>query len=127
MRFELQRTGNDAVIVAGGRLTCSHAGRIRQQFLEALTGASRVDLFLHEVLEADLTFLQLLCSGHRTAAAQGTVFTIGGLDADNPVRSLIGRAGAGRGVGCPADCLWAAAFDAAHSADPPAPDQRPES
>ena len=114
------------MIVAGGRLTHSHAGLMHEQFREALAGSGRVDLFLHDVLEADLTFLQLLCSAHRTAAASGAVFTMGGLDADSPVGRLIGKAGAERGAGCPAGCLWAGAFDTESSDDTPAQGPRRE-
>lgn len=124
MKFELQCTGNDAVIVAGGRLTYSHAGLMHKKFLEAMAGAGRVDLFLHDVLEADLTFLQLLCAAHRTTAARGTVFTIGGVDSDSPVRRLIGKAGAERGAGCPDGCLWAGVFDALGRDGTPASGQR---
>jgi len=106
MRFDLQRQGDDAVIVAGGRLTASNAGRLHQVLLEAFSGARRVDLFFHDVQEADLSFLQLLCSAHRTAAARGALFTVGGLDAADPLLRLIREAGAEQGVGCPEGCLW---------------------
>jgi anti-anti-sigma regulatory factor len=106
VKIDLQRTGSDAVIVAGGRLTCSHAGQLHKELLEAFAGGGRVDLFLHDVREVDLTFLQLLCAAHRTAAAKGAVFTVGGLDATGPVLRLIRAAGAELGVGCPEHCLW---------------------
>ena len=110
MKSDLQRSGNDAVVVAGGRLTFSHAGRLHQELLEAFAAGGRVDLFLHDVQEVDLTFLQLLCAAHRTAFVNGTVFTVGGLDSANPIRRLILEAGAERGVGCPEGCLWASVF-----------------
>ena len=126
MKSDLQRKGNDAVIVAGGQLTFSHAGRLHKELLEAFAGGGRVDLFLHDVQETDLTFLQLLCAAHRTAAARGTVFTVGGLDSESSIRRLIHRAGAERGVGCADGCLWASGFAAEKHASAPAPDQRRE-
>jgi len=113
VKIDLQRNGGDVVIVAGGRLTFSRAGSFHTILMEALAGSGRVDLFLHDVDEADLTFLQLLCSAHRTAASQGTVFSLGGLDAAGPVLRLIQAAGAQRGAGCPEGCLWASVFAAA--------------
>ena len=107
MKSDLKRNGSDAVIVAGGRLTFSHAGRLRTDLLEAFAGAARVDLFLHDVQEADLTFVQLLCAAHRTAAARGAAFTVGGLEAAGPVWRLIRESGAERGAGCPEGCPWA--------------------
>lgn len=124
MRLELQRTENDAVIVAGGRLTFSQAGRLHSALLEAIAGDGRVDLFLHDVEEADLSFLQLLCAAHRTAAAQGAVFTLGGLDSAGPIRRLIHEAGAERGEGCPTGCIWADAIDSECGDEAPAHGQR---
>lgn len=126
MRFELQRTGSDAVIVAGGRLTFSHAGRLHRNLLDAFAGAGRVDLFLHDVEDADLSFLQLLCAAHRTAAAQGTAFTIGGLDADSPLLRLIRAAGAEGGVGCPEGCFKAGFPAAGRGGAAPAQEPRGE-
>ena len=124
MKSDLQRSGDDAVIVAGGSLTCSHAGRLHRELLEAFAGSGRVDLFLHDVREADLTFLQLMCAAHRTAAAQGRVFTIGGLDSASPIRRLILEAGAERGAGCPEACLWANAFAGEGGVGPGSPGKR---
>jgi len=124
VKSDLQRTGDDAVIVAGGSLTCSYAGRLHRELLEAFAGTGRVDLFVHDVQEADLTFLQLMCAAHRTAAARGTVFSIGGLDSASPIRRLILEAGAERGAGCPEACLWADAFAVEGGADPASPGQR---
>jgi anti-anti-sigma regulatory factor len=127
VKVDLQRSGGDAVVVAGGQLTFSHAGSLHKTLLEAFAGASRVELFLHDVHEADLALLQLLWSAHRTAVAQGAVFTVGGLDSASPVRRLIHKSGAERGVGCPEGCLWASAFASESSGDAPAQGQRRES
>jgi len=126
VKIDLQRTGSDAVIVAGGRLTCSHAGLLHQELLGAFAGGGRVDLFLNDVREVDLTFLQLLCAAHRTAAARGAVFTVGGLDSAGPVLRLIRAAGAERGVGCPEHCLWAGDVAAESGGDTQAPGRRCE-
>lgn len=106
MTFELQRTGGDAQIVAGGRLTTSQAGRLRQLLLEAFEGASRVELSLHQVQEADLSFLQLLCAAHRTAVGRGIAFRVSVPESAEPVLRLIRESGAERGVGGPAGCPW---------------------
>jgi len=106
VRFDLQRTGDTAAIVAGGRLTVSQAGNLCQKLLEAFERSSRVELALHDVQEADLSFLQLLCAAHRTAAARGVSFLLSGLEAADPVLRLIREAGVRRGVGCPETCLW---------------------
>jgi len=106
MRVTCERTEDGAVVTAGGRLTASQAGRLRQLLLEAFDRAGRVELSLHDVQESDLSFLQLLCASHRTAAARGVAFLLSGLESAGPVLRLIREAGAKRGVGCPAGCLW---------------------
>lgn len=106
MRLDLQRSGEEAVVSAAGRLTVSQAGYLHQALVQAFEGARRVELALRDIREADLSFLQLLCAAHRTAAAQGAVFAVGGLAGAEPVLRLIREAGAERGVGCPEGCLW---------------------
>ena len=125
MKSDLQRKGADAVIVVGGHLTFSHAGRLHKELLEAFADGGRVDLFLHDVQEADLTFVQLLCAAHRTAAGRGVAFTVGGLDDASPVRRLIREAGAERGEGCPGGCPWASVPDAERGDDAPGPVSEP--
>jgi anti-anti-sigma regulatory factor len=126
LKFDLQRKGNDAVIVVGGQLTFSHAGRLHKELLEVFAVGGRVDLFLHDIQETDLTFLQLLCAAQRTAALHGTVFTVGGLDSEITIRRLIHEAGAEQAVGCPDGCLWASAFSAEINASTPVRERRRE-
>jgi len=106
VRVEVQRIGEGAVVTAGGRLTTSEAGRIHRALLEAFAGSRRVELALADVQEADLSFLQLLCAAHRSAASLQVAFSMSGLESAQPVRRLIREAGAERGLGCPEGCLW---------------------
>lgn len=106
MRVACEFTENGAVLMVGGRLTASQAGRLHQSLLGAFERAGRVELALHEVHEADLSFLQILCAAQRTAAARGIAFRVSGLESAEPVLRLIDAAGAAGGVGCPGDCPW---------------------
>jgi len=106
MRVACERTEDGAVVTAEGRLTASQAGLLHQSLLDAFAGSRRVELSLRGVQEADVSFLQLLCAAHRTAAARGVAFLVNGLDAAEPVVRLIHEAGAERGAGCPEGCLW---------------------
>jgi anti-anti-sigma regulatory factor len=124
MKTELQRAGSNAVVVTGGRLTFSHAGRLHKELLEAFAGTGRIDLFLHDVHEVDLTFVQLICSAHRTAVSRGAVFTVGGLEPAGPVLRLIHAAGAQRGAGCPEVCLWESDCATGSGNDAPAQKRR---
>ena len=106
MRVACERKENEAVVTVGGRLTASQAGLLHQALLDAFAGTRRVEVSLRGVQEADLSFLQLLCAAHSTAAARGVAFVVSGLDAAGPVARLLRAAGAARGAGCPAGCLW---------------------
>lgn len=118
MRVACERAEDGAVVTAGGRLTASQAGHLQRQLLEAFAGARRVELSLNGVQETDLSFLQLLCASHRTAAARGVAFLVSGLESAEPVVRLIHEAGADRGVGCPAGCRWPDGAAAGCGAEP---------
>jgi len=106
------------MITAGGRITTSQAGRLHQLLLEAFECSSRVELSLYDAQEVDLSFLQLLCAAHRTAAARGAAFMLSGLESAEPVLRLIQEAGAERAVGCPEDCLWPSVCAASSGVQP---------
>jgi len=108
MQASCDRSDGSAVVTVEGRLTASQAGRLHQLLLESFEGSGRVELALRNVQEADLSFLQLLCAAHRTAAARGVDFAVSGLMFADPVLRLISAAGAERGLGCPEGCLWPA-------------------
>lgn len=106
MQLTTEQTSGGAVVTAAGRLTTSQAGRLHGLLREAFERSRRVELVLLEVQEADLSFLQLLCAAHRTAAERGSEFLVSGLEAADPVLRLIREAGAERDAGCPGSCMW---------------------
>lgn len=59
-----------------GELTVSNAAPLRERFLEALKQNDQVEIDLDQVTMVDLAGLQLLCSAHRTAVAQGKTLTL---------------------------------------------------
>ena len=97
------------MLVAGGRLTASVAGRLRNALLEAFSGAARVELALRDVEETDLTLLQLVCAAHRTAAARDVAFVVSGWESGEPVRRLLHESGVTRADACPSGCPFAGA------------------
>jgi len=59
-----------------GDLTVSNTAAFRQRLLEALGQSDQVEIDLDGVSAVDLAGLQLLCSAHRTAVAQGKTLTL---------------------------------------------------
>lgn len=109
MLSELSRSDGGALLVVRGRLTASVAGRLRDALLEAFSAARRVEVVVSDVEESDLTFLQLLCAAHRSAASRSVAFSVTGLEDCPPVLRLVREAGFARTDGCPDGCVLACA------------------
>ena len=109
------KTGDKGVVTFSNDLTLPHAEELKAAFLKALVETDDVAIVFENVQEVDLSFLQLLCSAHRSAvrlkktvkfsAALPKVFT-----------EAAEAAGFARLKGCKLDCdkscLWMAATSA---------------
>ena len=84
--------------------TVWQAAAIRASLLERLAAGERLELDLGEVAEVDLAGLQLLCSAHRTADAQGKEFRV--VRWSDAFVRVIETAGLRRQHGCCSGCLW---------------------
>lgn len=92
------------VIRWSGALRVWKAAQMRAVMLDALSCADHVCVDLTDATEADVTLVQLLCSSHRTAEAQGKRVT---LAASSPaIQRLVECLGMKRKRGCRKDCLW---------------------
>jgi anti-anti-sigma factor len=74
--MNMLREENRLLISLAGELTVSNAATLRTGILEALGQGEQVELDLEGVSEVDLAGLQLLCSAHRSALAQGKTLTL---------------------------------------------------
>ncbi len=59
--------GNEGELIMERALTIDNAAEIRTAISEALAGTDRLILTIGENAAVDVTFLQILCSAHRTA------------------------------------------------------------
>ena len=93
-----------------GELTIERASELLDICRQALAASDRIEVEFVSVGEVDFSFLQLLCSAHRTAVAQGKQFCFAGKRPD--FLSDVGRqAGFIRKQKCQMnpdrqDCLW---------------------
>ena len=92
-----------------GEVTIQKAVEIKLQLVAALESSGGLVLNLQEVSMADLTFLQLLCSAHRTAHNSGKSMRL--TNVSEAVDSAVNMAGFVRdnmscGQGCSDNCLW---------------------
>jgi len=97
--------GEERVLRLGEDLTVGRAVEIRERLLRALDGDGGVVLEIPPEAEPDVSFLQLVCAAHRTAAARGRRLRLGSVCPPKLVE-LSALAGFQRHHGCTADCLW---------------------
>jgi ABC-type transporter Mla MlaB component len=104
-----ERNGNKETITVSGDLTVSHAREMRALLLEAIQSAGEIAVILDHITEVDVTFPQLLCSAHRTAAAMQKRLSVNGVS-EMPLSGLLQNQGFYRQVGCSEasgiECLW---------------------
>jgi ABC-type transporter Mla MlaB component len=86
-----------------GRLTLQHIFNLKAELGAALNKVDRLIIDLGEAEEVDLSFLQLLCSVHRTAIALNKSLALAGKHPKEFTQILKGS-GFIRHVGCAMDC-----------------------
>ena len=77
--MRLERTAETGRLFLSGSFRVEDARQMKQGLLEALTACSRLVIDMADVVSADLTFYQLVCSARRSAALRGSVLETTGL------------------------------------------------
>jgi len=89
-----------------GRLTVAHIVHWKEPFLEAVKENRSLELCFGEVLEADLSFVQLLIATYKAAEKSGTGITVH-LPLPETVRQVFHLAGMENHGSCRGEgCLW---------------------
>ena len=92
-----------------GSLTIENASELRKKLIAALIKEDALKVCMDADAEVDISFLQLLCSAHRTASKLGKSFTLGCTASGNFLNAVEG-AGYFRKRGCAREreetCLW---------------------
>jgi ABC-type transporter Mla MlaB component len=68
MKWDFQQTGDDGALSLSGEITVRHVSELRPVLVRSLASVNRLALRLEDVGEVDLSFLQLLCSAHKTSS-----------------------------------------------------------
>lgn len=102
-------TQKRADLLFDGEVTIQRVAELKTQLSEALAGTDCLTLNLKDVSRADLTFLQLLCSAHRTAQKAGKEMCLA--EIPDAVEKAVADAGfirenMGCGQECSDNCLW---------------------
>ena len=97
-------------LTMSGALTVANAAAILNKIRDALAHTGDLVVTVGEDAEVDVSFLQILCSAHRTAAIQNKCFRLN-KGKNHTFDSAARAAGYVRTKGCSRDrdgsCLWA--------------------
>jgi ABC-type transporter Mla MlaB component len=104
-----RQEGDREIVIVGGDLTVASAAALKTELVAALKSASAVEVSVENITRVDISFPQLLCSAHRTAAARGKTLTVVGL-AQEQLNTMLLRSGFSLKTGCQENtrtsCLW---------------------
>jgi len=109
MKYQRKKLKNHTKLKFSGELTIAHADAIRSALSDTLDKADSVVLDVEQVTEMDLSALQLFCSAHRTAVANGKQIRFG-CQPPEALDQTMSSAGFVREIGCDhraeEKCLW---------------------
>jgi len=109
-RQDMNGPGKNGVVRFSGDLNIQRAGELRGTLLEALERSEAVSLEFGECAKVDLSFVQMLCSAHRTAAKLHKLLRLNGSLPEGFLKA-VQDTGYSRTSGCTFDrdgtCLWA--------------------
>jgi anti-anti-sigma regulatory factor len=99
MLYEMKQSGDVWVLTLAGDCTIERAAELRKALLQALDSSAHLVVNPENVTAVDLSFLQLLCSAHRTAlrAKRNRALDIAQPD---KFRRMAQDAGFFRAIGC---------------------------
>ncbi len=107
--IRVSESGRGGGLVLGGSLTIENASAIRKKLMQMLLREDEVVVSVNADVSVDLSFLQLLCSAHRTASNLGKSFLLRAPNSGN-FPAAVENSGYGRIKGCAHDkygtCLW---------------------
>jgi len=117
MSAEQRTSGDEGTVLCEGNLTVNRAEEMKSAFIQALQNANEVTITFTHVTDVDLSYLQLLCSVHRSALRlHKQVRFQGGLP--EILKDTAEAAGYLRLKGCKLDseknCLWMTVAGACH-------------
>ncbi|PLX94843.1 MAG: anti-sigma factor antagonist [Desulfuromonas sp.] len=105
----MEQTTNKGELVWSGELTVQRVSALKEELQQALSQLDRIEVDLATATQVDISVLQLLCSGHRSAVSLHKVLKLAGTETAL-LKSVLLDAGFSRHTGCQLDCdescLW---------------------
>jgi ABC-type transporter Mla MlaB component len=109
MELIIDKKTKSGTLILKDDLTINRITSIRDEIIKALTKVKSLVVDAEQAAAVDLTFLQLMCSAHRTATVQNKALSLSGKI--NPfIKKAIQENSYARSCGCVLDqtntCLW---------------------
>lgn len=105
-----EKDGDREVLVVSGDLTIAAAGALKEALRQLVQAGPNMTVRAERVRAVDISFLQLLCAAHHTAAERNRTLQVAGTDRE-PFATLLRTSGFLRHIGCREStrrsCLWA--------------------
>lgn len=109
MNIDMESNENTVVLRIGGEAVIDTAGELKEALLKSLARADDILIDIEKVTAADLSFLQLLCSAHKSCLKSDKKMRLGGIR-PSVYHRIVKNAGYSRRRGCGLDtgqtCLW---------------------
>ncbi len=105
----MEKVGKSKSIKLTGNLTIDHAVEVASILADSLNRCDHLHLFFEDVTAVDISFLQLLCSAHRTAVKSNKTLALAS-QRPEPLKQAMMAAGFICEEGCifsrQQSCIW---------------------
>ncbi len=100
MKIKINKSEGASTIALSGELTLEFAEDLKNALITSIDSSEKISIHLRDIAEADLSFLQLLCSAHKTSNEKGK--RIGFSEPGMPpvVQTLMDNSGVSLNKGC---------------------------
>lgn len=109
MEYQIETSGETEILKLSGELTIQFAAKLHQVLLKVINHAKAIYIKLENVIDVDISCMQLLCSAHKTALESNKSLTLDSKSAEI-FNQRLKEAGFGRTRGCSikteTSCLW---------------------
>lgn len=109
MKSKENESPKTEVLKIGGDLTIENAQELHKILVTAMNNSDQIVLYFENVTATDLSFIQLLCSAHRTAVRSDKNMKLDGQRPD-VLKTAVREMGFIREKGCVLDtqenCIW---------------------
>jgi anti-anti-sigma regulatory factor len=107
--FKIEHSDKKKILTINGSVTIKNVGALKKVLIDMIDQTDNLIINIAEISDVDITFLQLLCSAHKTLLRNNKSLTISE-SCPESFRKTINKSGYSQHKGCGLDknnsCLW---------------------